>query len=441
MSIKRRIVNGTLANSAGIAMSAIAQLISVPVLTNAWGAERYGVWLMLTTIPAYFVLSDLGFGSAATSDMTMQIARGESKRARATFQSVWVLVNLVSAVFIVLTVAAVETLSKINSSSEWMNEYGPVLILLAVYSAAALNARVISAGLRATQNYAIGTLLFEGTILIEILSVLAVAVAGYGFALCAAAMLAARSCNVLLLLLSLRRRVPWLRPGLVDASSAELRRLWTPALGAMAIPGVLAVSLQGMVLVAGIIISASAAATVASVRTVSRVAIQMVGVINRATVPELSTATARDQKDALTKIVAVNLASIGLILIPGAILFMLFGAQAVAIWTHGKILPEPSFVHLIAIAMLAHGLWYYTSNLLLASNKHTLVAVPLVVISVGSVFAAIPLAYSHGLVGVGGMIAAAEIVCLVRVLRTAFQLKIIDLAELERALKPRFWQS
>src|SRR5689334_17280580 len=94
MSVARRLIGGTAANALSITMSAILQLAAVPILTAAWGVSQYGVWLMLTTIPTYFALTDLGFIQAATADMTMHHARNQQDAVVRVFQSIAVLVSL-----------------------------------------------------------------------------------------------------------------------------------------------------------------------------------------------------------------------------------------------------------------------------------------------------------------------------------------------------------
>lgn len=428
-------------NAAGVGMAAIAQIAAVPILTHAWGVDRYGAWLMLTTLPAYLALSDLGFASAATSDMTMQVARGLRHQARSTFQSVWLLVNAVSAAIIFVTVVTSLLLPLVLQSLSWFEEYRRVLITLAAYSAVVMNARIILAGLRATQNYALGTMLYQIMTLFEVTAVLSIAWSGGDFSVCALAMLCMQILNFLLMLGTLRSRVPWLSLGFSAASFLEIRRLWIPALAAMAIPSALAINLQGMVLVAGLFVSAGAAATLASVRTVSRVAIQVVGAVNRATMPELSAAGATDRREASAKIVALNFATVGLVLLPGAVLFAAVGAQVVEVWTGGKIQPPPSFVILISLAMVAHGLWYYTSNLMLASNAHTAVTRLLVSTSVAAIFVAIPASHLGGLSGIGLVLLLSELTCLIGVLQVAFRSKLLDQGDLKAAFKLQFWRS
>jgi O-antigen/teichoic acid export membrane protein len=441
MSIKKRIVSGAVVNAAGICMSAAAQIVSVPVLTSAWGVDRYGLWLMLTTIPAYLALSDLGFASAATSDMTMQVARGRHDQARVTFQSVWLLVNAVALAALGLTSMIIVVLPLFQTSLSSLKDYSLVLEMLVLYSALALNARIALAGLRASQNYALGTMLVQLMTLLEAIATLLIAHFGGSFLACAISMLLVQAMTICLLFATLRRQVPWMKPGFSAASWSEVKRLWVPAAAAMAIPIALAINLQGMVIVTGLFISTAAAATLAAVRTISRVAIQTVGAVNRATMPELSAAGAREHHGAMGKIVALNLATVSLILLPGGILFAAFGDRIVELWTHGKIRPESSFVALVALAMVAHGLWYFTSNLMLASNTHTKVTRVLVGVSLLSIGLAVPAAYYFGLQGVGNVLVISEVACVFGVLRIALKSKLIRLSDFESAMTLRFWRS
>ena len=67
MSMRRKLIINSVASAGSVFWVALLQIVSVPVLVRAWGVGGYGVWLMITTAPAYFALSDLGFAAAATS--------------------------------------------------------------------------------------------------------------------------------------------------------------------------------------------------------------------------------------------------------------------------------------------------------------------------------------------------------------------------------------
>src|ERR1700731_1725951 len=95
-SLRHRFMRGFGATALGPVVTAIIQLGSVPVFLHVWGAAKYGDWLLLSAIPSYLTLSDLGFGNASGSDMPMLVAANDHEGALRTFQSSWVLVTCVS---------------------------------------------------------------------------------------------------------------------------------------------------------------------------------------------------------------------------------------------------------------------------------------------------------------------------------------------------------
>jgi len=388
------------------------QILSVPVLVHLWGVPAYGEWLMITTIPTYFALSDLGFSDAATSDMTIAFARGERDRVVTTFQSVLLLALVIAAIALALAIPLAFA-AHAGAGSAWWRANHLTLLLMVAYSAAALCSRIVLSAHRSTGHYASGTLIYDFLQALEGFSALAVALADRGFASAAAAYLAWRLINIIVMLVMLRRWEPWLSIGFARARRAELKRLLWPALGAMAIPTALSINIQGMILVAGAMISPVAAATLGPVRTLSRIAIQIVGVVNRSTMPEFSAAASRHDVHGLRRLLELNLLAILVVLLPGALLFGFFGSRLVARWTAESIVPSPKFVALMAAAMVFNGLWYFTSNLLLAVNAHARLSFVAAAASVVSIGLAIPLARNFGLNGLAFSILCAELAAVV----------------------------
>src|ERR1700722_10051440 len=101
--LRQRLMRGFGATALSPVVTALIQLGSVPVLLHVWGAAKYGDWLLLSAIPSYLTLSDLGLGDASGSEMSMRVAAGDREAALQAFQSSWVLVTGVS--FAILSVA------------------------------------------------------------------------------------------------------------------------------------------------------------------------------------------------------------------------------------------------------------------------------------------------------------------------------------------------
>jgi O-antigen/teichoic acid export membrane protein len=412
-----------IASAGSIFWSAVLQVITVPVLLNYWGAERYGVWLMLSALPVYMALSDLGLGSAATSDMTMAYANGDIGQVNCTFHSVLKLTTLISAGLLLLTCAVLGTLSVMPIDlGFWVDHYDTIVVLIA-YACCSIFSRIILAGYRSTRQYAFGTLLYDALQFLEGLSVLILAASGYSYLAGALGLLTGRLLLTGVMVQQIKKRVPVLKVGFSQANTSEIRRILHPALGALSIPAALAINTQGMVLVAGAMVSPVAAAMLSPTRTISRIAIQLVGIINRATIPEFSAACAKGDLPVIRKLIRANAMVMALVLLPGAILFGVFGRQLVELWSKQQISPPLSFVALMALSMFVHGCWYFSSNLLLALNRHTAVAATLLMGAVAAVILAYAVAPTFGLMGVGVSILIAELIAAIRVIVVVLQVK------------------
>src|SRR5260370_41898128 len=75
-TVRGRLIRGFGVTALGPVVTAIVQIVSVPVFLHFWGVKLYGEWLIISAIPIYLALSDLGFGNVAANDMTMRVIAG-----------------------------------------------------------------------------------------------------------------------------------------------------------------------------------------------------------------------------------------------------------------------------------------------------------------------------------------------------------------------------
>src|SRR5260370_14083264 len=92
-TVRGRLIRGFGATALGPVVTAIVQIVSVPVFLHFWGVKLYGEWLILSAIPTYLMLSDMGFGSVAGHDMTMPVSPGHRAGALETFHITSVLIT------------------------------------------------------------------------------------------------------------------------------------------------------------------------------------------------------------------------------------------------------------------------------------------------------------------------------------------------------------
>lgn len=400
--LKSRLLFGAGANAYGQAVTLLIQFGSVPLLLSAWGAQTFGLWLVISAIPSYLALADFGFSSAAANDMTLATARGAHEQARGAFQSVLALnalvslglVAIVSAIVLLVPDRFLPQTALIGGA-----EVRLVWILQTLQVAATLSCGAFGGGFQSSGRYALGILLASSARLLESLALVAGAFLFHGFAPAAALMLAVRLAALVGMAALLLRAAPWLSLGFHHASLADIRRLMSPALAVTALPAAFAVSLQGFVLVIGATLSLDAVAVFSTARTLTRSVIQAGNVVNSAIMPEVTRAFGAHDVPRLRRLIRLNLISVVCLNACALATIAMFGSGIVAAWTRGRIAPDPVLITGLAAVAALHSLWLSQANLILAVNRHAGYSYWFLGVCIASVLAAIPAARALGVNG------------------------------------------
>jgi O-antigen/teichoic acid export membrane protein len=411
-NIKHRLLHAVGATSIGPIVTAIIQLISVPVFLHFWGPKLYGEWLVLSAIPIYLGFTDFGFGSVAANDMTMQVARGEKSAALEVFQSVWVLTTAVSVSFALLVAFGlwalpIERWLKVTLLSR--GQVSAILCVLCVYVLLDMQWTVIAAGFRCDGNYALGTLLGNIARFCTNASSI-IAVAFHASPLCVAATLVvARLLGNWTCQFVLRRKSPWLHYGQRFARFRVIQKLFGPAVAYMALTAGNSFIYQGMTIVVGAALGPVAVVVFSTTRTLTRFAYQMVDMITNSIWAELSTAFGEGNWLLARKIHRYACqASLGLS--SAAILFlMLFGDRIYGYWIHYKVAMDHPLFHILLFEVLANSFWFTSSVVPLACNRHERQSVVYVAATALSLPAAYLLMPRFGLAGAGFSLLLADL--------------------------------
>lgn len=403
---KSAIFSNSAANAASILWVSLVQIISVPVMVGSWGVNNYGVWMMMTTIPTYLALSDLGISAAATSKMTMLYAQQDFVGVGKLFNSVLLLsCFLVAAgVFLSLFLWGVDLIG-IFPSLGLISDALPIIVL---YSFLMIFSRIPLSLLRSTDNYAESTIIYDASVFLESMIVVGLAWFGFGFVSCAWSMILSRVSIILIQFYMVKNKIKFIDINVGSGSLIELKCIIRPAIGAMIIPGALAINVQGLILLTGSLVSPAAAAMIGTVRTISRISLQLVGVVNRASMPEFSKAAASGDNKYIKNILKINFASIIFLLLPGAIIFSFFGDGVVYAWSNGEINPSKPVVIMMAVGMFLQGVWSFCANILMSVNKHGRLSLFVLFSSVLFCFGATIFGSVFGVDGIVGALVLAE---------------------------------
>jgi O-antigen/teichoic acid export membrane protein len=363
----RRIIAGMGANSFGMAVTIGIQLASLPLFLYFWDTATYGTWLMISAIPAYLSMADVGMVTAAGNKMTMAISKGDTRDANQFFQSAQVFMAitcgaiavLVVPLFLLVPLPGVDTIDK-----------RVALTALSIGVLVSLFGGLAEQVFKSTLRYATGTIWGNYIRVGEWLGCM-VGLAVWGnFAAVALAGLAVRLIGTLLLMMMARRGTYGLSWGTQDAARSEIRSMFVPAVSFMAFPLANALSFQGVTLLVGVMFGPIAVALFNTYRTIARVAVQVTAVFSYALWPEFSrlfglSATAELSRLFRRSAILGTAQAISL-----SLLLYFLAPWILRTWTHGAIDFSPTLMLLMLLYAAIGGIWHIPRVLLMATNQH-----------------------------------------------------------------------
>ena len=369
----RRFIRGLGATALGPVVTAAIQLGPVPLLIHAWGAAKYGDWLLLSAIPSYLSLTDLGFGDASGSDMTVRVAAGDREGALRTFQSSWALFVAVSLIVILFACGSVWWIPWqhwFHLSSLSSNRAATVILILAVYTVVAQQTGILESGFRCDGNFAVGVFCVTMLRLVEAICACAVGMLTNSLAYMALTYLVARCLGLAGYSLLLRRRSAWLSLGFRYARVSTIRELIPPAAGFIAFPLGYAISLQGFTILIGSLLGPLAVTAFSTLRTLSKLNYQVMGTIGWAVWPEISTAFGSG-KVSLARLLHRRACQAALCTaLVGGVGLWILGPFIYQVWIRSAVPFNVTCFHILIIVTLANCFWFVSSVVPMSTNVH-----------------------------------------------------------------------
>ena len=364
---------GFLSNWVSRLAGTIIQLFQVPVFLHFWSVPLYGEWMIVTSIPAYLSFSNVGFGSVAGNEMTMSMSGQDRNGALRVFQSCWWLIALIcSATILILSVTLyyvpAGTLLRLHSISEtdskWIIFYLGVSVLLGQLE------QLLQSAYRCIGRYPFGTFLKSMLSLVAFACTIISVIFGGGARQTALVYALANIFGTIFLSIMVKRDIEWIEFGWHHASIAEIRKLVRPAVAFMGFPIGNALNLQGTLLAVGYALGPTAVVVFGTARTVSRVALQMIQLVNNTFEPELTISYGAKNRD-LTRALhrrACQVAIIIALFVVGAM--MTVGPWFLSHWSGGHVPPSRGLLSILLLVVIFYSLWSTSATLLTSTNQH-----------------------------------------------------------------------
>ncbi|MEY2838604.1 MAG: hypothetical protein RJB60_903 [Pseudomonadota bacterium] len=373
MSVKQRITYALAASTFGQGITIGTQLLLIPMFFHYWGAGLYGEWLILSSVPAYLTMADLGIGSAAGNEMTMMAGAGNLERAQQTYRGAhWVALGAgLIALLIGLLLACMATFWMIPKTTLISpSEAGWIIVLFSLGVSINFQGSVISAGYRAAGRNGLGIGLNNTSRLLEAVGMGILLAKGAGPMMVCTVALCVKAVMLLLQHFWLQRTCPWLHHPPMPADRTLVKRLIAPALGFMAFPLGNALALQGPILVIGHLMGGPAVALFSATRTLARVPIQIANVFNSSVWPEMSRAHGSGNIPLLRTLHRSSWGITFVLVATSSVALLVLGPWLAKVWL-GEATKFDTTILIFLISMtLFSATWSSSSVVLTAINAH-----------------------------------------------------------------------
>jgi O-antigen/teichoic acid export membrane protein len=423
-AVQKRLAAGFGVNVFSRGIGTLIQVLSVPIFLKHWGAPLYGEWILLNSVPSYFALSDVGFGSTAGNEMTMLMAAGKQEEALDVFQSVLALTTVVSSTLGALFMAIVWFLP----FQRWLHTYSIsrhetkiVILLLVLSTLLSMQETLYQAAFRCVAKYVYGTFLKSLILLTSFLAVSGVVLFGGTVVQTAEVYFGVNAVGTMLLWIALRNKVPWLRFGFAHARWVTLRRLFAPSVSFLAFPVGQSLNLSGMLLVVGHVLGPVAVVIFSTARTVSRTAVAFMGMISNTIWPEMSTAVGAEDWPLAR---AIHRRACQISMASGLAIVAVMALIGPWIWRHWTVHQFPTdtiLLDLMLTLVIFSSLWLTSVTVLLATNRHQQITVLYLTVTTLTLAAAWPMSQHFGLRGAAIALIVCEMVLAMTVLRASLK--------------------
>ena len=269
------------ANTLGYGYSQIAtlavQLALVPFFLSIWGKEVYADWLVITGIPTFLALLDLGVAQSSANRATMLAAAGNWNGARRSLQTAAVSSLCVGGIIILIVFSLTSLInipSHLNLKSISNIEAEKILLVISTGLSVHLLTGPVDAWFRVIDRAATGAFLLANRRIVDVIVSIAVLLSG-GDPLQLAVTLLIFQVISLIVCINLANKFSTERIlGISEASWSEWKLTIKPALAYTAFPISQALTLQGGVQVLNQIGNADTIVAFTMARTLMRLVLQ-----------------------------------------------------------------------------------------------------------------------------------------------------------------------
>ncbi|WP_281298245.1 lipopolysaccharide biosynthesis protein [Flavobacterium limnophilum] len=402
MSIKKKLVQNGLASAVQKIIKVCEQLLLVPFFISAWGAAYYGEWLTLTIIPTIIGFSDLGFGTAACNSFVLKYASDDKQGASNISKSGFLSIHLIVIAGILISALVMLVLDYFHIFDKLLVHRDDAILAVSFLMLARLfgfytplneayfrSARKVAlsinlGSIHSGLNVAVGliVLLCKGGIVLYSFTNLIIAIV---FSLYYA--------------IIARKMLPIEKKYKGQILKSDIKSIFHNGIGFLLSPVWQAIFFQGTTFVVRIVLGSVAVTIFNTVRTLTRAMNQVNSMVIASVLPELQYEIGAGNLKQARKIFRFGLSVIVIIALVGMAFLFVCGPWVYELWTSKALNPPAMMWNVFIVGILFNGIWWMSSDVLIASNKPYDFTIAGLIVSVFAVVSSYFLSKQIGITG------------------------------------------
>ncbi|MBY7967260.1 lipopolysaccharide biosynthesis protein [Vibrio fluvialis] len=372
--IKKKLTANFIANIYSQFVSIIYLILTVPLFLSYWPIELYGEWLVLSALPSYIALSNMGLMNVAQNKMTIAMSKNDLLSAKKNLHTVWGAQLGISFAFGVIIFIFINQIELVELFKlKLITEYESKLVLynLTVFSFLNLQVGIFGGIYRAIDKNSRGVIVINT---IRLLSITSVAIVLFfdnkNVIDISIAMTFSYLLGSFIVYYDSSKIAPELKPGIKNFDINNLKESITLGFAFMAYPIGRAITNQGMLLFTNAYVGSASVVILTSLRSVVNMAFQISNLIHLSTWPEYSRLHGRNELEGLRRLFNFSTALGFWFGVACALFLLTLGPYLIEIWTRGEVIVSRNLLSLFLIAIIINSTWYTSLTIFNATNNH-----------------------------------------------------------------------
>lgn len=316
-----------------IALSAISVFVLYPFCLRVLGAEQYGLWLLLSSVTAYFSLMQLGVPMANVKFVSKYIADDDFVKLSEVVSTNFLFFSIVgfSVVLFGLIISSfIDRLFNVNalfvSDARWAT------ILLAVNVGLGFSFEVFEGALHGMQRFVFLNLLKNVLLVIRVACVFVFLTRDHGLYILSYVLIGVTSLQALASYLFLRLKFPGVVFSLRHVNRDVFRTVFSFGLFVMVLQLSMRISFNTDSIVIGYVVSVESIVLFAAGGNIVNYLLQFVSGVSTVLMPNVSGLVATGEWEKVRSLFTGSCYGISLVVVPVCLALILLGGDFIALW-------------------------------------------------------------------------------------------------------------